>query len=114
MKINDNILVGVPFPKLVSFYGTLIHYSLELELQYPNLADHELIGLVVTSDDSGSTVVETFYTIKADQVYKTTCTGYKEKPNVWSEHKLTDKVKMFEHIRKQTHILDLEYYLKNN
>jgi len=115
MKINNNILVGVEYPKLVSFYGTIVHYSLELTLQYPEITDHDLIGLVIYSPDNGLNVIETFYTLKDDIVYEVTCVGNKtDNTCAWSEILLSDKTKMFENIRKQKHILDLEYYIQNN
>jgi len=114
MKINNNILIGVEYPRLVNFYGTILHYTLELTLQYPDVSDHDLIGLVVYSPDNGNSVIETFYTLKDEIVYEIICTGNKDTKAVWSNIEISDRVKMFENIRKQNHILDLEYFLKNN
>ncbi len=115
MKINNNILVGVPYPKLVSLYGTLVHYACQLEITKPELKSHELIGLVVCSPDNGQTVLEYYYTIFNNETFVTVSNSNKEKNTaVWENPKLTDKATMFENIRKQIHILDLEYYLNNN
>lgn len=115
MNISNNILVGVQYPKLVSFYGTIVHYAAELTLKYPELIDHTLLGLVIYSDDNGLTVEEIFYTSYEENIYITKAIGYRETNSViWHDPELTDKLKMFNKITSQNHILDLEYYLQNN
>lgn len=115
MQISNNILVGVQYPKLVSFYSTIVHYSIELTIKYPELLEHTLIGLVIFSEDNGLTVEEIFYTSFNEEIYITKAIGYKETNSVkWNDPEITDKQTMFNTITAQNHILDLEYYLQNN
>lgn len=107
--------MGVQYPTLVSYYSNIVHYSLELVLQYPELSNHLLIGLVIYSNDNGLTVEEIFYTTFNEQTYVTKAIGYKETNTVkWNDPEIIDKQIMFNNITAQNHVLDLEYYLKNN
>lgn len=112
MKISNLILIGVEYTRVCQFWSTLKEYANQVEDQ---LKDHELIGLVISNEDNGDNVSETYYTVFEHNVFKTTNVSNKETNTITKGFiGLSSRDKMFEHIRKQKHILDLEYFLKNN
>jgi hypothetical protein len=112
MIISDNILVGVSIKRYVDFYDTLKVYAQQLSAYTPEVIDHSLIGLVVYDD--GKVLYEYYYTKYKDNVFLTlSIVDILTKEQTWSNTDVVTNVQMFENIRKQNKILDLEYYINN-
>lgn len=112
MRISDNILVGVNIKRYVDFFTTIIAYTEQLVSIYPELDEHDLVGLVVNNDDKS--VYEYYYTKFQENLFLTVSISNIETREVeWSSVDLVTSEQMFENIRKHKEILSLDYYLKN-
>jgi hypothetical protein len=115
MKISNDIKVGVDAPGMCQFWSTIKEYQGELLKQYPVLENETLIGLSAHMNESG----------KLSQIY------FVEKPNwkvemyvltidkdgknrQWLPKLFRDSSELEQIMALRKHVLDLNYYLKNN
>jgi hypothetical protein len=113
MKISNNIIIGVDILAYVSFYHSIKDYCVELCNNFKLDINSELIGLCVNSDNM---IINTrYYVMFNNNVYLyESISDIKQKSVYWNDMIISSKEIMFEDVRKHKHILDLEYFLKNN
>ena len=116
MKISDNILVGVEFPKLCEYYHDVRAYANELNEQFEDSIHEVLIGLSAYIVDNKDMLRVDYYTETQDGRKQYTYYTDKEGKDVsWTQCIINKHLEAIEsEIKSQDHIYDLDHFLKNN
>lgn len=118
MKISNNILVGVEYPRFCEYYSDVREYANELNAQYPDSVDHELIGLSVYILTEETQILRVdYYTIADGKIKQYTYYTNKEGNDVeWTiSEDLNKSLEIIEkEIKYQPNVFDLDFFIKNN
>ncbi len=115
MKISNEIKVGVDVPNMCQFWNTIKEYQAELLEEYPQLEKETLIGLSVHMNENG--VLSQIYFVEKPhwkvEIYILTI-NKDGKNRQWLPKLYRDISELEQIMALRTHVLDLNYYLKNN
>jgi hypothetical protein len=121
MKISNDFLIGVSHKAFCSFYSDIQQYRGRLVQQYPDLNNEQytLTGMTVTEKDGK--IVESYY-IQHDEKLGRYClvsntADINKREASWTDNlsfNPVDAEMMKDAIEDQSHVMDIEWFLKNN
>lgn len=113
MRKSNDILVGLDVLNLCQFWSSIDDYIFEICKEYPKLENSLLEGLVITMVDN--ILYQKYYILHNNIHYIYTLSIDKSGKNKkWSFDDNYNYKDIQEEIKQYNHVLDLNYYLKNN
>lgn len=114
MKIDNDILIGVEYPKLCNFWKDLVEYKNQL-LEYKSLDDTYILEYLMINKTKDETELHTRYFVNNNGIidmYNLVSHIRGDYKHWVVEKNITYNVE--ELIKTSIFVLDIEYYMHNN
>jgi len=121
MKISNTFTIGVSHKAFCSFYSDIQQYRDQLVQQFPelNTDKHVLVGMTVAENDGK--IVERYYIQHNEKpgmyCLVTNTADINQREASWTDNLSFNPVKaemVKDAIEYQSHVMDIEWFIKNN
>lgn len=114
MKINNDILIGVEYPKLCNFWKDLVQYKNQL-LEYTDLDDTHFLDYLMINKTKDETELHTMYFIRNNDIIDL----YNLVSHIRGDYKhwvveKNIKFNVEDLIKTSKFVLDMNFFINNN